>query len=133
MTSRTFIALLVVLAVSCVSTPHHSFDGLAIELPAPYGCKVFKGSVLVGAGGIVTLIGLSINGVQGDESFFASAGLVAALGGGIAAGLTSRGCFRQMSNAAERISYRPPTMSPEQKAQLDAVRTVEHQNTEAKP
>ena len=133
MISRHSLLLIVAMSTGCVSvqTPFYGFDML--ELPAPHACRAYKSSVVVGIGGLVTVVGLAINDIEPDDSPLAAAGLVAAIGGGIATGLTSRGCFRQMSQAAEREGYRPPKRSPEQQTQLDAVRAQDQETAEPIP
>lgn len=132
------VALLLLTAVSGCITTHGDvstggWTGLALDLPAPHACRALKGSVVVGVGGAATVLGLSFNGLDPDDSPIAMIGLVAMLGGGVAAGLTSRSCFSQMNRAAERSSYRPPPLSPEQQSQLDRVKAEEASASEAQP
>ncbi len=132
------VALLLLTAVSGCITTHGDaspggWTGLALDLPAPHACRALKGSVVVGVGGAVTVIGLSFNGLDPDNSPIAVAGLIAMLGGGVAVGLTSRSCFGQMNRAAERATYRPPALTPEQQSQLDQVKAEEASIREATP
>ena len=106
---------------------------MAIDLPAPHACKALKGSVIVGVGGVVTIVALSFNNQDPDNSNVALIALVATIGGGVSAGLTSRSCFSQMNRAAERSIYRPPPLSPEQQAEVDAVQAAEQSSPEPEP
>lgn len=118
---------------ACVTPADAPWGPMMIDLPAPHACRAFKGSVVVGAGGLVTIAALSFNNLDPDNSNIALVALLATIGGGVTAGITSRSCFSQMNRAAERRIYRPPALSPEQKSQLDAVRAEEQPQPEPKP
>ena len=133
MIARSLLVPLLALSTSCVTTGESPVFGLGFELPAPQACRAFKASALVAVGGMVTVAGLAANDVFASNSPLPTVGLAAAVGGVVATGLTSRGCFSQMNRAAERATYRPPEMTPEQKTELDRVRTEEQTVNEQKP